>query len=174
MALTSKKCLKLCHTWRVWVLLRYVIIHFKFSDINEIHYINCPLFIAHYVYKSIRDVVENKFCKNDGNLISIFNTIYENLNYNLESKKEILNFHNNNKEDVINYIYLLLNKYNTQEELVEIQQLENKHDLLKTYAMSYKNYYSAYDNPPYILNNLKPHINFFEYTENLLLKNFIS
>ena len=46
---------------------------FNFSDINNIRYVNCPLFIAHYVYKSIRDVVENKFCKNDGNLISIFN-----------------------------------------------------------------------------------------------------
>ena len=147
---------------------------FKFSDINEIHYINCPLFIAHYVYKSIREFVERKLCTDGGNFCSLFSKIDKTLAYNLESKKHIINFHINNKEDVINYIYLILKNDNTQEELMEIQQLEDKHMLLKTYAISYKNYYSGHDASPYILNKLIPPINFFEYTENLLLKNFIS
>lgn len=145
-------------------------VQFNFDDINKIHYKNCPLFIAHYVYKCISSFVEKKCCKNDGNFNSIFTTTDDNFEYNNQIKE----FHKNNKDDVVDYIYLILKCNKTKEELDTIQKLNDKHYLLKKFNDVYKCYYCVYDRFPYVLNVKQLPITFFEYKENLCLKKFIT
>ena len=145
-------------------------VQFNCDDIDKIHYKNCPLFIAHYVYKSISNFVERKCCKDDGNFNSLFTTTDDNFEY----KNQIKEFHQNNKDDVVDYIYLILKDYNTEEELNNIQALEDKHYFLKQFTNVYKGYYRIYDTQPHDLNINELPITFFEYKENLCLKKFIA
>lgn len=142
---------------------------FKFYDIDKIHYKNCPLFVAHYVQKPISELVERKFCKDDGNFNSIFGISNDNLKRCVQVKK----FHENNKDDVIEYIYLIIKPYKTEEEINNIKKLEETHNELKDLKDSYTKYFSIYDTYPYVLNVKKLPNGFFEYKENLLLKNFM-
>lgn len=147
------------------------VVRFNFDDIDKIHYKNCPLFIAHYVYKCISSFVERKCCKDDLNMNSIFTTTDDNFEY----KNQIKEFHQNNKDDVVDYIYLIIKDHNTQEELNNIQNLEDKHYLLKQFKNAYYYYYyHIYDDFPYVLNVEKLPNTFFEYKENLCLKKFIA
>ena len=101
-----------------------------------------PIFIAHYVYKDITNYVEKKLITYEGN----FNSIFSKWNFtdpdNLEIRKEkqaLIKYHTEHKNDLIDYIYSLRNKDETN-----IKKLENKHKLFEMNKKSYLNYYSIY------------------------------
>lgn len=138
-------------------------ISFDFKSCDTIHYKNCPLFVAHYVYKSINDFVEKKCCKIDGKFSIIFNT------NQFEKKNKIINFNNNNKENIVEYVYLLLQDVKNN---VNIKKIEESIPFIKELRPSYLKYYSMY-NDKTILKNCQLPDNFYSYHTNLLLKNII-
>lgn len=136
--------------------------HSKFycNNYNQLHYTNCPIFIAHYVYKAINNFVEKKCCVCDGNFDSIFNIS------DLETKKKIIDFNKNNKEIVIDYIYEL-QQTNIDEK--KISNIETCLPFIKELKHKYLQYYKIYD-VKIIGKKKRDHI--FEYKENVLIRQF--
>jgi hypothetical protein len=111
---------------------------FKTNEYNEFHfsYEEAPVFIAHYVFKSIKMYVEKKFINIDGNFNAYFNFNDETL---LETKKKLVNYNKENKNDLIEYIYFLRKKNKD-----EVEKLEQKHEFFKKYKKNYLKYLTFY------------------------------
>ena len=107
----------------------------------NLKYKEANLYLAHYIFKDVTNFIERKLSYNDGNFKNLFRDI---LNYKkgkelLKKKKEIIDFHKNNKEIIINYIFDLNEKKN-------ILDYEKKLPELKIYKKYYLNYYKGYGN----------------------------
>lgn len=137
---------------------------FNFKNHELIHYNACPLFIAHYVYKSVNDFIEKKCCSIDGNFVSIFGTD------DYETKKKIINFNKINKNDIVEYVYLLLQNNNDLKNNEKIKKIEIKIPFIKELKNNFLRYYKMFDSPA-VLQRCKLPNDFFSYHENLLLKN---
>jgi len=136
-------------------------------NIGKFSYKKAPIFIAHYVYKDITNYVEKKLIKIDGNFTGIFSKWYFSDPDNVEIRKEkqdLIKYHTEHKNDLIDYIYSLRTK-----DEINIKKLENKHKVFKKNKEYYKRYYTFYGHD---FENKLPNGEDY-YIKNRLLINFL-
>jgi len=140
---------------------------FPHEYINKVCYKNCPVFVAHYVYKSIRDFVEKKCCRIDGNFRFIF------LNHPV-SRVNIIKFHTENTNKIIDYIYEVVQPQSPAQTDI-INEMEANCELLSLFKPCYLKYYKMY-NCKVIISRRRFRFptTFFDYVENLSLVNHIA
>ena len=135
----------------------------KCGFFKNFSYNKAPIFIAHYVFKDIKNYVERKLCADDGNFNLIFNKYYDSDPKTIEEKQKLIKYHKENKNDLIDYIYYLRNG-----DVMNIKKQEDKHKLFEKNKEFYKRYYTSYGHD---FENKLPNKEYY-YTENILLINF--